>query len=616
MSEMENPTVNNRSSFGNDATLLLNQISKNIRTPMNVVIGSTEQLLSECLDQNVRDSAETIRTAAEKLRSLTDDVIEIIRINNGIFDISDEEYCFSDLSLELRQYLEVKTSEKKLEAKMEVDDTIPYRMFGDRNHIVRLFSRLIDNAVDSTGRGMITLVIKAIPSRGGKVFLRFDLTDTGDGYISEDVINVLNGHPIKHDISTSNIDDSTIVVFLAKYITTAMHGKITAKSRKGVGCTFTVLLEQRAIGNGTIKDYAEPESRSVRTLPFTAEGSRVLVVDDSENNVHAVHSILRDYLVNVDMCYNGEEAIELVRRIRYDVVFVDRHMKGMNGFETATAIREIADDVVDEETAGYIRHLPIIGFTSDTSPEVVAKLTDSGMNDYIAKPIGTADLERAMRKWIPGEIIENTVSFEESGRRLEALEELGLNTGAALANFEGNEDEYRDVLLTLCRSSDTKAKMLRYYMEHRDYKNYVVAMHGIIGVAQVIGAETLAEEAKELEKAAKQGLRDIIEKKTDSFGAELERMLSSIRSIITSKEKVDHKGLIEREDLISIIGSLHKSLEEYKIDEVEDLFFTLAQFAYPNEEITELVHKAEECMLSYDYNSVIDVLDRIMEIIG
>ena len=195
---------------------------------------------------------------------------------------------------------------------------------------------------------------------------------------------------------------------------------------------------------------------------------------------------------------------------------------------------------------------------------------------------------------------------------LAALEKMGLNVRAALSNFGGSAEEYRDVLLTTCRSSDTKALMLNHYLEQHDYKNYIVTMHGILGVAQVIGAESLEAQARELETAAKQGNRQSLEEKTQAFSEEFDRLLTSIRSAIMTQEKEINKGLIDKEDLLLIIYELQGYLSDYRVSEAEMLFYSLASFMYSNDRVMELIHRAEEQMLSYNYNDLNATLDEII----
>lgn len=592
----------------------IKQLSHDIRTPMNTIVGSVELISREKVSDSVRESLIDIRQATESITTMTDELIDLVRIVNHELALSSDEYCFEDIVLEVRRNIERRAERKGLEYQVDIDGEIPYRMFGDAPRITKMLNKLITNAVEFTKSGKVSFSAKCMPADAGKVFLRFDITDSGSGVLSEDIVNVLNGKGATFEQGMKGVEGAAVGVFLTKCFAGKMGGKLTVKTRAGEGSTFTLLICQGTVGVATMGDHLEQAIETEKSLPFTAEEARVLIVEDNMINARIEHAILGQYKIDADIVDNGQGAIDLVKKIHYDLVFMDLMMPDIDGIEATAAIRALAR--LEPKKAEYYKKLPIAAFTANTERGTADMVLSAGMNDYLSKPVNVSELERVLMAWLPRDIIVYQAEFNYETKGLKVLEEMGLNTSHALANFAGDETEYRDVLLTMCRTSDTKGKMLNYYLEQHDYKNYIVAVHGILGVAEVIGAEVLAARCKELERAAKQGLRELLERETPVFADAYEKLLSSVRNVIMSAEggqvKDASKGAIDRDDLIAIIDELKGYLDEYMLTEVEDLFYTLAQFSYPNERVMELIHEAEQHMISYDYNEVSNTLNAIV----
>lgn len=582
-------------------------LSNEIRIPVNTIVGSTEIISHEQISDKVRETLVDIRQAADKLRILTGDMVDIVRIINNEMTFEDEEYRSEDVVLDIRQLIEHEAQLRGFEYSIDIDGNIPYRMFGDSEKIRQMLTKLIINAFEF-GRHKVSLTAKCLPSQGSKVFLRFDITDDGLGVLKDETIKVLSGKGIDLKSGINGLDTSIVIVFLTRYFANRMGGKLTAKARSGEGCTFTLLIAQEAVGAATMDDHyeigrTEPEVH----IPFTAADARVLVVEESLMNARIDQGILGKYLINADITDNASDAITLIKRINYDFVMTDVNMPGRDGYELAEEVRRIGNENNDTRLV----HMPIIGLSSNKTVQVAKKACGAGMKECLQKPIDSKEIERVIRDNVAIGKVNCTAEYSFESKGLQSLEALGLNTRAALANFMGDEDEYREVLITLCRSSDTKGKLLSRYLEQHDYKNYIVTMHGILGAAQVIGADDIVAKTRELERAAKQGLRDVIERETPEFADTFDKLLSSVRSALVTKDDTANKGAIDKEDLIAIIDELKAYLSEYQLNEVEELMFTLAQFSYPNQKVMESIHEAETAMLSYDYNEVTAALDKI-----
>lgn len=610
MTEINGDSLNNR-QLNFDVSSFLAQISHDIRVPMNTIIGSTELILHENVSKKVRESIGDIRHAASLLTSLTEDIVDLVRINSGDFTMGASEYCTVDLALELRRIAEGRSQETGIGCELNIDKTLPYRMIGDSERLIQMMDKLLSNAFEFTTSGKVVFNVQGLPNGDNSIYLRVTVQDSGEGLLNDDIVKVLGGKTWNEERSMRAQEGTATRVFLVRALAELMGGKLTAKSVKDVGNTFTLLIPQRSVGVATLEEHeSEAEQEHRENSEFTAPEARVLIVEDNVVNARIESALLRRYGIIADISARGAGALELVRDIRYDLVFMDYIMPDMDGTEVTRAIRNMADEYPEDRE--YFIGLPIVALTASVGQEAVAALLGSGMNDYLSKPIEYSDLGRVLRERLPEDYIHELGNAPVTGIGIASLDKLGLNTKLALENFAGDEEEYRNVLRTMCRTSDTKGKMLKYYLEQRDYKNYLVVIHGILGVAKVIGAEWIENKTQELERAAKQGLRDMVEKETGALAEAYDKLLTSIRSAIESEEATATKGAIDREDLEGLLLELRKYLEEYQIDEVEELFFSLAQFSYPDERVMKLMHEAEELMLNYDYNAVLEHVDNML----
>ncbi|MCR5521826.1 MAG: hybrid sensor histidine kinase/response regulator [Lachnospiraceae bacterium] len=583
-----------------DVSGFLTNIGHEVRIPMNMILGSADLISHENINKKIHDSVNNIRQAADMLLGMTEDIIDLIRMSSGDLVINESEYRTEELLVEIRSNLEGRALSAGIDVDIHIDGALPYRLIGDRERIRLMVEKLVSNALALTSSGNMKFGVRIMKGGAGTCFIKFDIIDGSDRELPEEIVKIVSGVEISADDNITTSDGNAVRVFIVKNLATMMGGKLTAISTRTGSNVLSLLIAQKTVGVGISSDYeiaeAEIENDDPETEIFSAPTARILIVDEAAAADRKVIHTFKKFLIDVDIVDNGEQAVELCRFIDYDVVLVGSDPKYPDAKMLRDSLKELdGRKMLSVEAFGTV----IEGFEDVFDPE------DS-----------LDDQKAFLKKHIPAEKINIVSRTQYTGSGLEALENLGLNTKGALANFNGDEDEYKDVLLTLCRSSDTKGKLLSHYIETHDYKNYIVAMHGILGVARVIGADWLATKSRELEKAAKQGVYGIIEKETGVLSEYFDKLLSSIKTVLSKEPSETIMGEIGKEDLISIINELREYLDEYQLDEVEELFFTLAQFSCPDPKVMELIHDAEEHMLDYNYTEVANCLDEVLEILG
>ena len=582
----------------------LTQMESEIRIPVTTIIGNVERISRENADSVLHDDIVSIRKAADSLIALTDDLIDIVKISNDELVIADEDYDFEDIILDIRRDIETQTAMKGIESEIDIEDNIPCRFFGDKQRVLKMLRRLVKHATTVTDSGKVRFAASCMPGALGNLFLRFDISDSGTGELDEDVAATLAGKSAREGVSAAATS-----VFIIKYIAWRMGGKFTARAKTGEGCTFTLLISQKPVGMATFKDrMSESEIGINAEQHFVVRKKlRTLIIgEDRHAAVEGQRAIYR-YKIGSDFTDNAEEALMLLTRIEYDAVCVGENMVTEDGTSLIDAIRGLGEKL--PQKAEYYENLPIIAVESVYGHK--AAPFASKITGRLPLPFHTHVLEELLVKMFPGDRLYNIDhSYEAEG--LDSLKALGLNSDEAFARFGADEAGYRKAVLAVCRSSDTKGKMLKLYLERSDYKNYITVVRSMFEVTQLIGSEELSKEAKELEKAAKYNPGPEMAERTDRFAEEYENIMASVRGVMSDSYDETNKGAIDREDLIFLIDELRGYLSNYQIKEVEELFFTLAQFSYEDNKVMELIHEAEEHMMSYNYNEVMSALDRIM----
>ncbi|MCK6550044.1 ATP-binding protein, partial [Myxococcota bacterium] len=366
-------------------------MSHEVRTPMNGILGMVELMLRTALSTRQREYARTIQRSAEALLAVLDDILDFSKIEAGKMSIDPQPF---DLGLAIEDVAELfmpRIEEKGLQLVVKCDPTLPPRVVGDPARIRQVITNLVGNAVKFTERGKVTLSLVCIDhtARGARVMV--SVSDTGIG-IPRDRLDAIFERFTQADSSTTRrYGGAGLGLTISRRLVELMGGEIGVESDIGRGSTFWFKLllpvpEAQASG---ASDAAEPVIPQSLGRPL-----RVLVVEDNDVNRVVAMQLLAELGCLCDVATNGEAAIQLTERTSYDVVFMDCQMPGLDGFEATARIRQ------REAEAGG--HLPIVALTANAMAGARERCTAAGMDDYLAKPVTLTTLGRALARHAPG----------------------------------------------------------------------------------------------------------------------------------------------------------------------------------------------------------------------
>ncbi|MDR3145336.1 MAG: response regulator [Treponema sp.] len=284
------------------------------------------------------------------------------------------------------------------------------------------------------------------------------------------------------------------------------------------------LLNNRGDG----QDYAEHEKGLIE---FTAPSARVLIVDDVITNLKVAEGLMVPYQMTIDICKSGAEAIELVQERRYDLIFMDHMMPGMDGIEATNIIRRLEGD------DAYYRQVPIIALTANAMSGMREMFLEKGFNDYLAKPIEMFRLNKILERWIPAEKQaakpRGKTERDRVDRCYPSIAPIpGIDTGRGLMLCGGSVENYRKILSLYRKDAETRLAQLEKLPAEGNISLFVTQVHALKSASANIGAIGLSEQAARLEKAGEAGDIGFIEERLNRFCADLEAITRAIHAAL------------------------------------------------------------------------------------
>lgn len=394
--------ANKRAESANEAkSRYLANISHEIRTPINAVLGMDEMILRESTEENVLTYAKRIQSAGDTMLSLINDILDFSKMEAGKFEIIPVEYKLRDVMEECHQMVSLRAKEKNLDVRVFCDPSIPNALKGDEVRIKEIINNLLTNAVKYTKVGTITFRVKMELKNEKELMLLLSVEDTGKGIAKENIPSLFSSFERFDKEENRHIEGTGLGLAITKQLVELMDGEIGVFSELGKGSLFYVRIPQEIVAPDPIGDYEEKVkgvSKTVYHQSFVAPKARILVVDDVSINLEVIRNLLKKTKLRIDTADCGEECINLCETNQYQVILLDHMMPGMDGVETLQRLKDLPE-CINANT-------PVIALTANAISGVREQYLEAGFNDYLSKPVTGADLEKMIQKYLPKEFLE------------------------------------------------------------------------------------------------------------------------------------------------------------------------------------------------------------------
>ena len=337
---------------------------------------------------------------------------------------------------------------------------------------------------------------------------------------------------------------------------------------------------------------------------FTAPGANILVVDDINTNLKVTEGLLRPYEMRITLCKSGMEALDAITMRRYDLIFMDHMMPGMDGIETVARIRTL--NVNDP----YFTTVPIVALTANAISGTKEMFLANGFNDFLSKPIDTIKLNSTLEKWIPKEkqskvVIEIGSSSAIRKHRGLVIEGVDVKKGVTIAG--GTVENYKRILAVFLRDGIEKIKQITMCLETDHLPLYVTYVHALKSAAANIGADEVSEMAKALEIAGEQEDRALLQTLTPKLLSALQSLLDAIDTVLAVDEAGKQKEIADPALLKAELAKLAEAIDCVNPRAIKDATKKLQPFTQIAD-VGDVVDKILQNTLIGEYDEAVSLI--------
>ena len=365
-------------------TKFLFNMSHDIRTPMNAIIGYTGIAKRNSQEPAIKDYLGKIEIAGNQLLSLVNQVLEMARIESGTIVLQEKKIDLNHSAEVVRAIYASQAETKGLKLAVELRGLTHSHLLGDSDRVSQIVNNLLGNAIKYTPEGgsILNTVEEEPCDQPGYAMIRITVEDTGIGMSEEFLPHVFEEFSRENTSTVSRIQGTGLGMPIVKNLVELMGGSIEVTSALGHGSKFVVRIPLKI--DEDFRDTVPDESTDQE---ISLAGMKILLVEDNEMNREIAQEILEEYGAKIETAEDGDIAVEKIRHAApgwVDVVLMDIQMPRMNGYDATKAIRALPDE--------WASSIPIVAMTANAFEEDRQNAFAAGMNEHIAKPIHVGKL--------------------------------------------------------------------------------------------------------------------------------------------------------------------------------------------------------------------------------
>jgi signal transduction histidine kinase/CheY-like chemotaxis protein len=372
----------------------LAQMSHEMRTPMNAVIGMLNISKSASTLEEQRVYMDKIEDASEHLLGVINDILDMSKIEAGKLELSEEPFIFTKMVESVVEIQKFRSDGELQHINTHLDPRIPQVMNGDKQRLAQVIANLLSNAVKFTPEGgSITIDAALLHEEDDICTVRIDIIDTGIGMTEEEQSRLFRSFEQANNSTSREYGGTGLGLAISKRIAQAMNGDITVESKVGEGSRFSITIQLQRLAD-TAEQLVEETQEVQEKINGIFAGRKGLLVDDVPINREIAQALLEPTGIRLVQAENGKEAVDLfaAKPNEFDLILMDIQMPGMDGYEATRRIRSMAVPAA--------KQVPIIAMTANVFKEDIENSLEAGMNAHLGKPLNLDEMIRLIKKFL------------------------------------------------------------------------------------------------------------------------------------------------------------------------------------------------------------------------
>ncbi len=425
----------------------LANMSHEIRTPMNAIIGFTELLAERLSDNRSKSYIKTIQNSGRSLLCLINEILDLSKVEAGKLEIDRHPTNVNHLISEVVEIFITELRNKDLDVIINIQDNLPEALLLDPLRTRQILFNLIGNAVKFTSKGTITIKVEQQQkSEDCLSQLIISVKDTGIGISSDQLDNIFRSFQQSEGQDINKYGGTGLGLTISQKLAQLMNGNILVSSIKDEGSNFSLVLKDiKIVDNQSVNK--QKEISNDKEIRFNR--SKILVVDDIDENRFLIDEFVRDFNITVDMAVNGEQAIQKANSKDYDLILMDIRMPVLNGYEAAKIIKKNKPNC------------PIVALTASVMIDEHERMMRSHFEGYLRKPFLKKELISELKKYLTYKEIESNnngtngllsgLTFNDNDNR--TIISIGFKTELEKAIQSKNIDQINQLTMQLLDKS-------------------------------------------------------------------------------------------------------------------------------------------------------------------
>lgn len=470
----------------------LSSMSHEIRTPLNAIIGYEYLLADTKLDDIQQSYVENISRSSKNLLSIINNILDFSKIEKKGYELDEIHFNLSELFMHMQELFLPQATYKGIEFQISLEKNSCKILKGDAGKLNQIIVNLISNALKFTGSGKVAVQAAARQLEGDRQEVMIHVRDTGIGIKQSELEKIFRSFTQADERITRKYGGTGLGLNISKRMTEFLGGTLNVKSVYGKGSEFTVIIPMKRGDENKV----DSENKKVEITSFfpVFQDKRVLLVDDNETNLIMEQEILRKLNFEVSTAVKGREAVKKAESDKFDLIFMDLRMPGMDGF---TAAKEIRNHGVNADTC-------ILALTGDAEQSAFDRAKKAGINDYLVKPFQTEDLAQMALFYLDKKNKGKSFgSFSETGNICKKRPVYYLDIRGCSLRFQEDMQLYRELLVRFMNKYEGFILTLGR-QENMEQKDLGLQLHTMKGICGTIGADFLMEKIIKMEEIRNQ----------------------------------------------------------------------------------------------------------------